>query len=172
MNWLFPVLVWDYFLSTLSFKIGYNWVHFESKRILLRIKGEPKIRISITWLQSDALITHGIWQNDYITLGMDSTCTPCKMMTIPTASSWRDTKEQSTHLPSWGNTSEYCHKSKPLGFSSKSRYNCFLILCDRYSMTFRPKGIQDKLTDAYFDGIELLVPRIPNSERKLKKNSI
>ena len=36
-------------------------------------------------------------------------------------------------------------------------------------MTFRPIGIQDKLTDAYFDTIELHVPRIPNSKRKLKK---
>ena len=41
---------------------------------------------------------------------------------------------------------------EPLGLSPESRYNYFLILCDRFSRTFRLIGIQDKSTDACIDG--------------------
>ena len=39
------------------------------------------------------------------------------------------------------------------------------------SRTFRLIGIQDKSTDACIDGIELLVSRIPNHKRRLRKIS-
>ena len=52
---------------------------------------------------------------------------------------------------------------------SKSIYNYFLILCDRYPRTFGPIGILDKSTDACIDGIEVLVSRIPNNYRILRK---
>ena len=44
-------------------------------------------------------------------------------------------------------------------------------MCDRYSRSFRLIGIQDKSNDACIDGIEVLVSRIPNNKRKLKKIS-
>ena len=56
---------------------------------------------------------------------------------------------------------------EPLGLSPESRYNYFLILCDRYSRTFRLIGIQDKSTNACIDGIELLTSRIPNNKKNL-----
>ena len=39
---------------------GNDWVHFENNSIHLKIKDEPKIRISITLLQSNALIVGDI----------------------------------------------------------------------------------------------------------------
>ena len=40
---------------------------------------------------------------------------------------------------------------EPLGLSSESKNYYFLILCDRFSRTFRLIGIQDKSTDACID---------------------
>ena len=60
---------------------------------------------------------------------------------------------------------------EPLGLSPESRYNYFLILCDRFSRTFRLIGIQDKSTDACFDGIELLTSKFPNRTRKIRRIS-
>ena len=41
-----------------------------------------------------------------------------------------------------------------MGLSTDTRFNYFLILCDRFSRTFRICGIRDKTTDACIDGIE------------------
>ena len=60
---------------------------------------------------------------------------------------------------------------EPLGLSPESKYNYFLILCDRFSRTFRLIGIQDKSTDACIDGIELLTSRFPNRTRKIRRIS-
>ena len=35
-----------------------------------------------------------------------------------------------------------------MGLSADTRFNYFLILCDRFSRTFRICGIRDKTTDA------------------------
>ena len=60
----------------------------------------------------------------------------------------------------------------PHGISVELKYNYFLILCDRFSRTFRWIGIQDKSSDACIDGIELLVlSRIPNNHRKVNRIS-
>ena len=58
---------------------------------------------------------------------------------------------------------------EPLGLSSKSRYNYFLILCDTFSRIFRLIGMQDKRTDSCIDGFELLVSRIPNTNKRIQR---
>ena len=60
---------------------------------------------------------------------------------------------------------------EPLGLSPESRYNYFLILCERYSRTFRLIGIQDKSINACIDGIELLTSRIRHNKRKFSRIS-
>ena len=60
---------------------------------------------------------------------------------------------------------------EPLGLSPESRYNYFLILCDRFSRTFSLICIQDKSTDACIDGIELLTSIFPNRNRKIRRIS-
>ena len=58
-----------------------------------------------------------------------------------------------------------------LGLSPESRYNYFLILCERYSRTFRLIGSQDKSINACIDGIELLTSRIRHNKRKFSRIS-
>ena len=41
--------------------------------------------------------------------------------------------------------------------STDSRFNYYLILCDRYSMIFRSIGISDKSSEACIDGIEQII---------------
>ena len=48
-----------------------------------------------------------------------------------------------------------------MGLSTDTRFNYFLIFCDHYSQLFRICGIQDKSTDAYIDGIELIYQIYP-----------
>ena len=95
---------------------------------------------------------------------MDSTCTSCKTITIPSTYRWKQ------------RTTEYMYPleemqvdnfliSEPLELSSESRYNYFLI------RTFRLIVIHDKSTDVWIDSIELVVSRIPNNKKKLKEIS-
>ena len=49
---------------------------------------------------------------------------------------------------------------EPMGLSVDTRFNYFLILCDRFSRTFRMCGIRDKTTDVCIDGIELIISTI------------
>ena len=43
---------------------------------------------------------------------------------------------------------------EPIGISTDSRFNYYLILCDRYSRIFRSIGLKDKSSEARIDGIE------------------
>ena len=49
---------------------------------------------------------------------------------------------------------------EPMGLSADTRFNYFLIFCDRYSRLFRICGIRDKSTDACIDGIELIISNL------------
>ena len=60
---------------------------------------------------------------------------------------------------------------EPHGMSVESKYDYFLMLCDRFSRTFRLIGIQDKSSDACIDGTDLLLSRIPNNHRKVNRIS-
>ena len=55
---------------------------------------------------------------------------------------------------------------EPMGLSADTRFNYFLILCDRFSRTFRICGIRDKTTDACIDGIELIISTMPVTNRQ------
>ena len=46
---------------------------------------------------------------------------------------------------------------EPNGISLESKFNYFLILCDRYSRFFRTIGIKDKASEACIDVIEQLI---------------
>jgi len=113
---------------------------------------------------------HDLWEDVHIIPGNDSICTSCKIMTIPAASRGKIRNSQPTS-PLEEIQIDTVPNPEPLGLSSESRYNYFLILCDRFSRTFRLIGIQDKSTDACIDGIELLTSRIPNNKRKIRKIS-
>ncbi len=60
---------------------------------------------------------------------------------------------------------------EPQGISTESKYNYFLILCDRFSRTFNLIGIQDKSSEACIDGIELLLSRLPNNNKIVNRIS-
>ena len=55
-----------------------------------------------------------------------------------------------------------------LGLSIESRYNYFLIPCDKFSRIFRLIRIQDKISEACIDGIELWPSNILTPTRKIK----
>ena len=50
---------------------------------------------------------------------------------------------------------------EPLSLSSESRYECYLIFCDRYCRIFRVCVMRDKTTDACIDGINLILSSLP-----------
>ena len=52
-----------------------------------------------------------------------------------------------------------------MGLSADTRFNYFLILCDRFSRIFRMCGIRDKTTDACIDGTELIISTMPGTQR-------
>ena len=110
---------------------------------------------------------HDLWKDVQITPGVDSICTSCKIMTIPAAAR-RKTRNSQPTSPLEEIQVDTVPNPESLGLSSESRYNYFLILCDRFSRIFRLIGIKDKSTDACIDGIELLISRIPNNQRKIQ----
>ena len=55
---------------------------------------------------------------------------------------------------------------EPMGLLADNRFNYFLILCDRFSSTFRICGIRDKTTDTCIDGIELIISTMPGTNRQ------
>ena len=81
-------------------------------------------------------------------------------MTIPAASREK-TRNSYPVLPLDEIQVDTVPNPEPLGLSPGSRYNYFLIICDRFSRIFRLIGIQDKSIDACIDGIELLTSRFP-----------
>ena len=54
---------------------------------------------------------------------------------------------------------------EPMGLSADTRFNYFLIFCDRYSRLFRICGTQDKSIDACIDGIELIISNLSIHQR-------
>ncbi len=100
--------------------------------------------------------------------GIDLVCTSCKIMTIPASARGKPRNSQTT-FPLEEVQIDTVPNPEPLGLSSESRYNYFLILCDRFSRIFRLIGIHDKSTDACIDDIELLISRIPNIQRKMQR---
>ena len=53
----------------------------------------------------------------------------------------------------------------------ESKFNYFLILCDRYSRIFRTIGIGDKTSEACIDGIEQLISKFSIFGNNIKKIS-
>ena len=60
----------------------------------------------------------------------------------------------------------------PIGISTDSRFNYYLILYDRYSRIFRSIGIKDKSSEACIDGIEQIISNIPQLKNKLPQNIV
>ena len=61
---------------------------------------------------------------------------------------------------------------EPIGISTDSRFNYYLILCDRYTRIFRFIGIKDKSSEACIDGIEQIISNIPQLKDKLPQNIV
>ena len=110
---------------------------------------------------------HDLWQDVTVTHGVDSICTSCKVMTIPATSRGKSRTTQARY-PLDEIQVDTVPNPEPLGLSIDSRYNYFLILCDRFSRIFRLIGIQDKTSEACIDGIELLTSNIPTPTRQIK----
>ena len=55
---------------------------------------------------------------------------------------------------------------EPVVLSTDTRYNYFLILCDRFSRIFRICGIGDKSSDACIHGIELIISNLLSTQRR------
>ena len=53
----------------------------------------------------------------------------------------------------------------------ESKFNYFLILCDRYSRIFRTIGIMDKTSEVCIDGIEQLISKFSTFDKSIKKIS-
>ena len=53
-----------------------------------------------------------------------------------------------------------------MGLSADAKFNYFQILCDRFSCTFQMCGIKDKMTEAYIDGIKLIISTMPGENRQ------
>ena len=94
-------------------------------------------------------------------------CTSCKIMTISSHSRGKERHSIVKH-PLDEIQVDTVPNPEPLGLSLESRYNYFLILCDRYSRIFRLIGMRDKSTEACIDGIELLTSSIPTKDRRIK----
>ena len=60
---------------------------------------------------------------------------------------------------------------EPNRISMESKFNYFLILCDRYSRIFRTIDITDKTSEACIDGIEQLISKFPGLSKSIKKIS-
>gem|GEM_PF-2876143 len=110
---------------------------------------------------------HDLWRDVEVTQGIDPLCTSCKIMTIPAHA--RGKPRESTVSTTLDEIQvDTVPNPEPMGLSADSRFNYFLILCDRYSRLFRICGIKDKTTDACIDGIELIISTIPGNNRQPK----
>ena len=123
-------------LQSNAFVVGDS--NSENKRIGTNNKSYKKIKLSTNVLhdrfhRSDgALATikaHDLWEDVYITPGNDSICTSCKIMTIPAASRGK-TRNSQPVSPLDEIQVDTVPNPEPLGLSTESKYNYFLILCD------------------------------------------
>ena len=107
--------------------------------------------------QKDGIIAtikaHDLWNDVDVTQGTDLVCTSCKIMSIP----WRSRgkkREPQVHNPLEEIQVDTVPSPESIGISTDSRFNYYLILCDRYSRIFRSIGLKDKSSEARIDGIE------------------
>ena len=112
---------------------------------------------------------HDLWNDVEVTQGTNFVCTSCKIMSIPSSS--RETKRESqVH----GSLEEIQVDTVPnpelIDISTDSRFNYYLILCDRYSKIFRSIGISDKSSEACIHGIEQIISNISQLKKKLPQN--
>ena len=121
----------------------------------LNIKSNKKIRLSTNVLhgrfhRSDrsfaTIKAHDLWEDVYIIPRNDSVCPSFKIMTIP-ATSRGKTRISQLVSPLEEIQVDTVPNPEPLGLSPESRYNYFLIICDRFSRPFRLICVQDKITD-------------------------
>ena len=110
---------------------------------------------------------HDLWRDVDITQSIDPLCTTCKIMSIP-AHARGKARGSKVHKPLDEIQVDTVPNPEPMGLSADTRFNYFLILCDRFSRTFRICGIRDKTTDACIDGIELIISTMPGKNRQPK----
>ena len=91
---------------------------------------------------------------------IDPLCTTCKIMSNP-AHARGKARESRVQMPLDEIQVDPIPNPEHMGLSTDTRFNYFLILCDRFSRTFRICGIRDKTTDACIDGIELIISTMP-----------
>ena len=84
---------------------------------------------------------------------MDSGCVSCKTISIP-AHSTTKSRESDVNKPLEEIQINTIPKPEPIGFSTESTFNYFLILCDRNFRIFRVIGLKDKSSEACIDKIE------------------
>ena len=108
---------------------------------------------------------HNLWRDVDIIQGIDSMCTSCKIMTIP-ANARGSSRTSQVSKPLDEIQVDTVPNPEPMGLSADTRFNYFLIFCDRYSQIFRLCGIRDKSTEACIDGIELIISNLSLHQRK------
>ena len=89
---------------------------------------------------------HGLWRDVNITQSIDPFCTTCKIMTI-SAHARGKSRDSKVYKPLDEIQIDTVPNPEPMGLSADTRFNYFLILCDRFSHIFRMCGIKDKTTD-------------------------
>ena len=114
---------------------------------------------------------HDLWNDVEVTQGIDFVCTSCKIMSIPSSSRGKR-RESQISLPLEEIQVDTVPNPEPIGISSESRFNYFLILCDRYSRIFRLIGIKDKSSEACIDGIEQIISNVSQLKDKLPRNIV
>ena len=136
-------------------------------------KDYKKIKITTNTLhdrlhRSDGVLAtvqaHNLWRDAEVTQGIDTICTSCKIMTIP-AHARGKSRTSIVSKPLDEIQVDTVPNPEPMGLSADTRYNYFLIFCDRYSRLFRICGIRDKSTDACIDGIELIISNLSLHQR-------
>ena len=108
---------------------------------------------------------HNLWRDVDVVQGTDKMCTSCKIMSIPATSRGQNRTSQVSQ-PLEEIQVDTVPNPEPMGLSADTRFNYFLILCDRYSRIFRICGMRDKSSDACIDGIELLISNLPSAQRQ------
>ena len=74
---------------------------------------------------------HDLWNDVEVTKGNDFVCTSCKIMSIPSSSRGKK-RNSEVHAPLEEIQVDTVPNPEPLGISTDSRFNYYLILCDRY----------------------------------------
>ena len=108
---------------------------------------------------------HDLWRDVDITQTIDTFYTTCKIMIIP--AHVRDKIRESKVYKLLDEIQiDTVPNPEHMGLSADTRFNYFLILCDRFSRIFGIYGKRDKTTDACIDGIELIISTMPGTSRQ------